>query len=199
MKEAHITVLGYALLGLLHLKPQSGYDLRKTFAQTAMGTYSSSPGAIYPALERLERDKLIVGRVQDSAGLRRRRMYRPTEAGVAALKRWLTGPITDDDVKRGEAELMLRFSFMEHTVGAEACMSFLVEFGGALKPYIAGLKAFLSTNAAVMPLSARLALESGIRGYETLGEWTEYALRAYRKSESANQKLKSHASKGGAQ
>ena len=32
----------------------SGYDLRKVFEETALGNYSSSPGAIYPALSRLE-------------------------------------------------------------------------------------------------------------------------------------------------
>jgi len=52
-KHPQITVLGYALLGLLQQKAQSGYELRKVFAETAMGNYSSSPGAIYPALERL--------------------------------------------------------------------------------------------------------------------------------------------------
>ena len=37
-----ISVLGYALLGLIDLKSSSGYDLRKIFAETAMGNYSSS-------------------------------------------------------------------------------------------------------------------------------------------------------------
>ena len=48
------TALEYALLGLLHQQPQSGYDLRKVFETTALGNYSGSPGAIYPALRRLE-------------------------------------------------------------------------------------------------------------------------------------------------
>jgi len=56
-----VPLLGYALLGLIHQKPSSGYDLRKTFAETAMGNYSDSPGAIYPALERLESQGLVRG------------------------------------------------------------------------------------------------------------------------------------------
>ena len=182
MKRPHITVLGYALLGLVHQKPQSGYELRKTFAETAMGNYSSSPGAIYPALERLETDRLIAGKVEDGAGLRRRRIYRPTKAGIAALRQWLAAPIQSADVERGTPELMLRFCFMEHTLGAEACVTFLGEFGRALTPYIAHLEDFRTANAGNMPRSARLALESGIRGYRTLEEWTQYALRLYRAS-----------------
>jgi DNA-binding PadR family transcriptional regulator len=53
MKAQPISILGYALLGLIHQKPSSGYDLRKTFTETAMGSFSNSPGAIYPALARL--------------------------------------------------------------------------------------------------------------------------------------------------
>ena len=53
--SARVSLLGYALLGLLHQKPSSGYALRRVFATTPMGTFSDSPGAIYPALGRLER------------------------------------------------------------------------------------------------------------------------------------------------
>src|SRR5215472_1623670 len=109
MKRSDIPVLGYALLGLIDLKPSSGYDLRKIFAETAMGNYSSSPGAIYPALERLESQKLIRGVVEDSTGLRRRRLYHITTAGTAELKQWLSKPIEQNDVMRGANELMLRF------------------------------------------------------------------------------------------
>ena len=46
MKRDITTSLGYALLGLIHLQPQSGYGLRKVFESTPMGHYSWSPGAI---------------------------------------------------------------------------------------------------------------------------------------------------------
>jgi len=52
MKAPDMSVLGYALLGLIDLKPSSGYDLRKIFAEAATGNYNSSPGA-NPARERL--------------------------------------------------------------------------------------------------------------------------------------------------
>jgi DNA-binding PadR family transcriptional regulator len=36
--------LEFALIGLLRHRAQSGYDLRKTFIDTAMRHYSDSPG-----------------------------------------------------------------------------------------------------------------------------------------------------------
>ncbi|HZD32260.1 MAG TPA: PadR family transcriptional regulator [Candidatus Angelobacter sp.] len=197
MKPSTIPVLGYALLGLLHQKAQSGYDLRKIFAETAMGNYGSSPGAIYPALQRLERGKLIAGQVVDGSGMRRRCVYRLTDRGLAELKLWLERPIAAGDVRRGAAELMLRFSFMEKALGVDACIAFLRSFGGALKPYVAELEGFLAANSAVMPLAGRLAVENGIRGYRSMHGWTQYALRAFVRLRATNRKRKPSTSKGG--
>ena len=173
----------YAILGLIRQKPSSGYDLRKIFAETAMGNYSSSPGAIYPALERLEAKRLIRGEVTESMGLRRRKAYRLTARGEAELKQWLSRPIAPNDVRRGAGELMLRFAFMEQVLGSSVATDFLVQFSAALKAYIPGLESYLLNNAPHMSLSARLALECGIRGYQSLQDWTQYAIRQYRKSQ----------------
>lgn len=159
MEALDISALGYALLGLIDLKPSSGFDLRKIFAETAMGNYSSSPGAIYPALERLQSQKLIRDVVENSAGLRRRRFYHSTPVGTAQLSKWLSKPIEQSDVKRGAQELMLRFSFMEHTLGAERVVNFLEEFRAGLKTYLSGLESYArtnkwETNAAVGPAGA---------------------------------------------
>ena len=120
MRTSTISVLGYALLGLVQHKPSSGYDLRKIFTDTAMGSYSDSPGAIYPALERLEKRGLLEGNVEERAGLRRRKLYKLTSSGDRELKQWLSRPITRGDVVRGLGELMLRFAFMERAIGPKS-------------------------------------------------------------------------------
>ncbi len=199
MKRSATPLLGYALLGLLHQKSQSGYDLRKIFAETAMGNYSSSPGAIYPALQRLEVDQLVHGKVEETTGLRRRRVYRITDLGVADLKLWLAQPIQPGDVRRGAGELMLRFSFMEQVLGPSACTYFLRNFSTALESYIAELETYLRAQADSMPLSGRLALESGIRGYRSLHEWTGYALDIYRQQQSDSKTRTAGTWKGGPQ
>ena len=113
MKEARTTNLGFAILGLLHQAPLSGYDLRKVFAETALGNYSSSPGAIYPALRRLEKEGLVRGREDRSTSLRPRKLYRPTALGAKSFRRWLEQEIEREDISRGVDALMLRFAFRE--------------------------------------------------------------------------------------
>src|SRR3974390_75112 len=197
MKTTAIPLLGYALLGLLHQKERSGYDLRKVFAETAMGNYSSSAGAIYPALERLEAGGLIRGKVEEAGGLRRRCVYRLSPKGLAELKKGVPRPIERTAVLRGVPELMLRFAFLDRALGAEAAVSFLQNFGSVLKDYADGLESSLRDNRASMPLSGRLALESGTRGYYGLHEWTAYAIREYRKSQPMSASHPSKRTQGG--
>ncbi|HKN34165.1 MAG TPA: PadR family transcriptional regulator [Terriglobales bacterium] len=99
--DHNISLLAYALLGLLQQEPRSGYDLRKIFSATPLTSFSDSPGSIYPALERLERQGLIRSRVEERSGLRRRRLFRLTTAGVNELKGWQSRPLIRDDVIRG--------------------------------------------------------------------------------------------------
>jgi DNA-binding PadR family transcriptional regulator len=175
------SLLGYALLGLLHHQPRSGYDLRKIFTNTPMGTFSDSPGAIYPALQRLEKRGFLTSRVHTSSGLRRRRLFRPTSSGKRAFKAWQARAITSDDVIHRVDELMLRFSFMDATAGSAQSIQFLRSLRKELAAYIPSLRKFLKTQRASMPLSGRLALESGTRSYETLLAWAKMSLGIYKK------------------
>lgn len=149
------------------------------FTDTPMGTFSNSPGAIYPALRRLEAGGLIRGRVETSSGLRRRKVFRLTPPGESALKEWLAQPVTREDVVRDVDELMLRFSFMDGAIGEAAARRFLEALQAELGSYLPDLKQYLAAHQAGMPRSGRLALESGIRGYETLLEWCRDAISAY--------------------
>ena len=181
MSQAPVSLLGYALLGLLQQRPRSGYDLRKVFATTPLGSFSDSPGAIYPALRRLEQENLVRSRVEKSAGLRRKRTFELTPRGLTALKDWLRRPLGRDDVVRGLDELMLRFAFMDAVLNAAASMRFLQLLVKDLDAYIPTLHQYLDTHRSTMPLSGRLALESGIESYETLRRWATRALATYGK------------------
>ena len=175
------SLLGFALLGLLQEQPRSGYDLRKVFATTAMGSFSDSPGAIYPALKRLEARGLIRGQIEESAGLRRRQIFRNTPKGLAKLKTWLKRAITHDDVMRRIGELMLRFAFIDQTLGPAATESFLAEYAKTLAEYVPSLHEFHRTTANNMPMSARLAFESGIEEYEVRLKWARTSLALYQR------------------
>lgn len=188
MSGAAISKLGYALLGLLRQKPSSGYDLRKVFSSTAMMSYSDSPGAIYPALRRLEQGGLICGSVEAGSGMRRRQLFRPTQQGVAELKKWITRPLVPADVIRGLDEVMLRFAFSEEAAGPSASVRLLKSLETKLTAYIPELHEQMSAGKAAMPTSGRLALESGIRGYECLLQWTKDALGTYERKKDGKRK-----------
>ncbi|MGO9775403.1 MAG: PadR family transcriptional regulator [Terracidiphilus sp.] len=173
------SLLGYTLLGLIHEQPQSGYDLRKIFASTAWGTFSDSPGAIYPALRRLEARKLVSATVVESATLRRRRVFRITPQGLDAFKAWLMQPITHDDVIRRIPDLMVRFSFMDKTVGEERTAVFLSEFAGEMAAYLPSLRQYLESHMREMSHSSRLAMECGIQEYESRLRWARTSITLY--------------------
>ncbi len=177
------SLLGYALLGLLQQKPRSGYDLRKIFAATPMSVFSDSPGAIYPALRRLEERGLVRSQVQERSGLRRRRLFRPTPGGVAEFKAWQTKAITRDDIIRRTDELLLRFAFLDETIGSRQSREFLKALASELASYIPSLRNWLGAQEGNMPLSGRLALEYGIQGYESLLRWARNAIAVYERKQ----------------
>jgi DNA-binding PadR family transcriptional regulator len=157
----------------------SGYDLRKVFATTAIGSFSDSPGAIYPALKRLEARGLVRGTIEKSTGLRQRKVFRNTPKGLATLKAWMKQPITREDVIRRLEDLVLRFAFMDRTLGEEGSARFLEQMAAQISDYIPSLRQFLEANEKTMPLSGRLALECGIYGYEAQLKWAKASLAMY--------------------
>jgi len=185
MKRHEITLLGYALLGLLHNKPSSGYELRKIFTETPLGGYSDSPGAIYPALRRLVERKLAQGSVVGGPGLRQRNVLSLTAEGETELKKWLTQPVKRAEVSGKLPELMLRFAFLEGVAGPCETIRFLESFAAEVRLYLPEIKEFLKSRAAHYPVAGRLALENGILGYEAQLTWATQAMDAYRNGENA--------------
>src|SRR6266852_1818172 len=163
----------YALLCLIYQQPLSGYDVKKIFASTPMAGFSDSPGAIYPALRKLEQLGFVRSEVQQLAGLRRRRAFEITPKGMTSLKAWQNKPIVDEDMVRGNAELLLRFAFMDESLGPERSLAFLKEFAKKLSSYIPTLHRYLDAHASEMSTSRRLALESGIQDYEARLAWAK--------------------------
>src|SRR5262245_14958046 len=111
-RPAAPTRLELALLGVLDQGPHSGYDLRKTFTLTPLAHFSDSPGAIYPALARLRRRRLIEPAARAQKGGRRRVAFRLTALGRRAFLSWLRRPPTQDEVARDADAVILRFAFM---------------------------------------------------------------------------------------
>ena len=161
------------------MQPQTGYDLRKLFATTPMGHYSSSPGAIYPALKRLERAKLIEGEVADGDTLRPKRVYTATPLGIETLRDWVSQIIVKDDLVHKDAELMLRFALMGSVVDNETTRRFLEQMSKVLDEYIPELEQVLAAMPEGGPPHGRLALSSGIEAYKARRKWARKAIKEF--------------------
>ena len=180
MATKDLPVLSYALLGLIRLRqPCSGYDLRGFFAGRPMATFSDSPGSIYPALKRLEQSGLVRCALDETSLVRRRKLYRLSSKGEKALERWLRLAIKADDALLRLPELLLRFSFMEDCLGPRECKLFLESLAVALQECVTILQEHLKSTEAQISGSARLALRSGIMGYECQAAWARMALDEY--------------------
>ena len=176
------TLLDYAILGHLQREPLSGYAIRKLFATTPMAHYSDSPGSIYPALARLRRHGLVTASVQKKQTLRPRQVFRPTAAGMDALTRWVSAPVTREEIVSGRGSVMLRFVFAEQVLGLTAAVRLLESFEQVLRTYVPELERFLEETRARMPFAARLALGRGVEAHAANLRWVRDALRELRRA-----------------
>jgi DNA-binding PadR family transcriptional regulator len=69
------------ILALIAEKPSHGYEIIKALEERSNGFYTPSPGVIYPALTYLEEIGYATVAIDAS-----RKLYSPTEAGLAFLK-----------------------------------------------------------------------------------------------------------------
>jgi DNA-binding PadR family transcriptional regulator len=188
MAEKPFTPLAGALLGLLHDKPQSGYSLRKLFLTSPIGHFSDSPGSIYPALRRLERDGLIAGTIENPKSLRPRQVFRVTRAGLARLKAWLSTPVTRETVDDPRAVFLLRFVFMPGAIGTVATVRFLTDLEREMAASLDDLRRFYRAEARRMPLSGRLGLRAGLESGKARLRWAQLAKQALRRAATAASK-----------
>jgi DNA-binding PadR family transcriptional regulator len=70
-----------ALLDLLKEEPKHGYQLMKELEARSGGLYQASAGSVYPTLQQLEDEGLVVSEQRDG-----KRVYRITEAGLSELQ-----------------------------------------------------------------------------------------------------------------
>ena len=176
-QERDLSTLSLAILGLISQNPLTGYDLRKVFLTTPMGHFSSSPGAIYPALRRIEEAGWIRSVAAESQTRRQRVVYEITARGLAVLQEHLSRPVTSEDVIWRMDDLMLRFAFMDGVVGRERTVRFLRDFASQIDAHVADLRCYLENARSILPACGRLAMENGIQGYEMNAQWARRAIQ----------------------
>jgi PadR family transcriptional regulator, regulatory protein AphA len=167
--------LRYALLGLLAEEPASGYDLTRRFEQVLQRyAWHAQNSQIYPELNQLSRDGLAAV-VEE--GPRGRRTYAITDAGREELRRWMRDP---PDVYLVRNEFVLRLfllSALEPAEARTALRQLAAENDAALATLREQVGKFdAAADPGAPPPLNRLVAEFGLRSYQTLREWAQWAL-----------------------
>jgi DNA-binding PadR family transcriptional regulator len=102
-----------AILELLAERPMHGYEMLQELAERTQGLWRPSPGSLYPALQLLEDQELVVSVTADG-----RRRYELTDAGRAEQSERPSGPSPWETVLRGadQGDMALRRTMRQVSV-----------------------------------------------------------------------------------
>ena len=170
----------YAVLGMLSLRPMSGYEIKRTLDASVANFWNESFGQIYPMLGRLVEEGFAN---EVAAGAEsRRRQFRITAKGRAALRQWLELPARFQP-SRNETLLKL---FLADEIDAATAASHLQRFRrhhhDALERY-AAIEKHLTTTYRTHPALPYwlLTLRYGQTESEALLKWCDEAERQIKK------------------
>lgn len=166
--------LRHGLLGLLAEGPASGYDLARRFEEVLGAIWPAKHPQIYGELNRLADEGLIVA---EAEGPRRRKEYRLADEGRTELRRWLVDAEVDHTVRM---EPLLRSLFfwlmtpdeLEPHLDREA--GYYRETARMYRSY-AEAKDRGDFGDSPQTRSMRLTIEAGVRLYDALADWAEWA------------------------
>jgi PadR family transcriptional regulator, regulatory protein AphA len=96
----------YAILGVLCSRSCSGYDIKKYCDKGISHFWNENFGHIYPVLNQLENEGLIIENANISDG--KRKVYSITQEGRDEFIEWLSQPVEYQPVR---SELLLKLSF----------------------------------------------------------------------------------------
>jgi PadR family transcriptional regulator, regulatory protein AphA len=100
----------FALLGVLSLKPSSGYDIKQSVKGSIGHFWNESYGRIYPLLKELAKEGLIVQQRGKTSGRPERQVYSITPRGETALGQWLKQSPRNEPAR---SELLLKLFFAD--------------------------------------------------------------------------------------
>lgn len=84
--------LKFAVLAALHEQPATGYDLTRNFRTRMANVWNASHQQIYRELSKMTEDGLLNVEEVPQESRPDRKLYRLSDAGIAALAAWLAEP-----------------------------------------------------------------------------------------------------------
>lgn len=169
-----LTMLEYIVLGLVSVEPRTGYDIIGALENDAYRR-STSPGSIYPALKRLEKQGLIAGEVESVHETRPRKVYRITGQGETLLDKWLRSPLTMTEALEERDVVLVRFLFSEKRLSREEILGWLEAYEKNLESYDAPRRMFYDIMHNVSSIHQQLIIEAKVMELNTQREWIKLA------------------------
>jgi PadR family transcriptional regulator, regulatory protein AphA len=169
-----MTAVTPVVLGLLALKPRSGYDIKAVVDRSTRFFWAASYGQIYPELKRLEGEGLVEGEDRPNGG-RSRRVYTLTPAGHEALLEWMRGDILTIELRD---ESLLRLFFAD-ALPHEQALLLLEGRKRGHEEYLEILRA-IDARPGTDPTFVDLVLRWGIEFNEWGARWCEEQLERLR-------------------
>ena len=181
----------YAILGMLSLRPMSGYDIRKTVQESIRFFWNESYGQIYPALKRLEAQKLVERARGAQKGRAGRQVFTLTRTGRRELQEWLT---RKPQMQPFRNELLLKL-FFGRLVPREACQEHLRHFRQRQEDFLRTyrqVEGWLHTEHERHPDLPfwLMTLTYGVHQARALRDWCDETLAALEKSGKVRNKRK---------
>ncbi|WP_460773113.1 PadR family transcriptional regulator [Microbacterium sp. GXF7504] len=150
--------LRYALLAILRVGPQSGYELQKQFSLSVGHVWHAPDSQIYPELRKMASEGLVEAEEQARGERGLRRLYHVTPAGEQAFVDWMNGPL---DYQRFRDPAHLRAAYLE-SAEPDAARAFLrahmvhwqgelAQFQGQLDDIAQGTSPMLNRRLEVTP------------------------------------------------
>jgi DNA-binding PadR family transcriptional regulator len=166
--------LRHALLGLLAEQPASGWDLSQRFDEILGSVWPAGHPQIYGELRRLEDEHLIE---VDSEGPRRRKAYRVTDAGLEAVRHWLTSVEVDHTMRLEPLLRSVFFWLLTPRELSEYLRHEAEHYEQVATMYraVADAKDRGEYGDSPQTRSLRIAAEAGARLNQALAEWATWA------------------------
>ena len=173
----------FAILGMLALlKKCSGYDLKKHMESSTQYFWKESFSSIYPVLEDLEEQKLIIKVDVPIKSDRKRYVYTLTQAGELVLKNWLMLPPEHIQLRN---ELLLKL-FFGNLVHLQTNIEHLETYKKELESKLSSFRAIenrLNNINTLEALYGSITLDHGIRQVISSLEWCDNAIETLKSAE----------------
>lgn len=128
--------LEVALLGLLSVRPTTGYDIQRHYARALAPWWETPRTQIYPKLRELQRRGLVEDETVVQDGKPNKRLFSLSDAGSAALRTWLQGPIGWPDMRH---QMMMRL-FLGNLLPAETTRALLEDYRQRTEAWASSLR-----------------------------------------------------------